>query len=138
MPSTLSRILKASEIESLNIWQWDDTVKFVAFFLKAEGWSKKAKKEEEKAYKRFVKFMGRFKQEGVTEEPGEENAEPENTVGGSGGAGTVANSKSAKDFDTMKKAIKENIGTEGLEKQQSKTAAGMDFKSMLVDQRKRK
>ena len=100
--------------------------------------------EEEKSYKAFVKFMARFKKEatekaeGVTVEPGEENADAKNTIGGSGGAGTAANSKSAKDFETMKKAIKENVGTEGLEKGQSEKEVGMDFKSMREEQMKRK
>ena len=103
------------------------------------------KDEEEKSYKTFVKFMTRFKKEatkkteGVDEEPGEENADPENTIGGSGGAGTVANSKSAKNFETMKKAIKENVGAEGIEKgKPSEKKGSLEFKSFRDEQLKRK
>jgi len=100
--------------------------------------------EDEKAYKRFVKFMTRYskettaKTEGVTDEPGADADKPENTIGGSGSSATPAQQKSAKDFETMKKALKENIAPEGLESNQAETVSSMDFKSMREDQMRRK
>jgi len=90
--------------------------------------------EEEKAYKSFMKHMSRYKtetakQEGIDAAPGAEADEAGNTIGGHGGAG-----KSLKEFETMKKAIKEGISVEGMNPAiKKKFSDGLDVKSFKAD-----
>ncbi len=73
---------------------------------------------EEKEYSKFLKFLKRagsegvIKMEGVTTTPGGENANPKNTMGGSGGAATPVHAKSASNFEYAKKAFQEEAGAE--------------------------
>lgn len=48
MPTTLLWTLEKTGAKSMNVWSWDDTVKFVAFYLKANGWKKTATPERKK------------------------------------------------------------------------------------------
>ncbi len=74
--------------------------------------------DEEKEYNKFLKFLKRagsegiVKMEGVTTVPGGENANPKNTIGGSGGTATPVHQKSAKVSEMTKAAFHEEAGAE--------------------------
>ena len=77
------------------------------------------------------------KQEGQTTTPGGENADAKNRIGGSGGAGSQANSKSLQNYDLMKKAIKENLGVEGLTAKKVEESGDISFKRMKENFKRR-
>lgn len=110
----------------------------------AEGSARKEAEDEEEEddeaeYKRFQKLMTRYKKEfaekaeGVNTVPGAESANPQNTLGGSGGAASPVHAKSMADYESMKKAIKENIGVEGLETRPDKYSSDLSFKTFRAE-----
>ena len=101
-----------------------------------------AEDDEEKEYSKFLKFLKRagsdgvIKMEGVTTVPGGENANPQNTIGGSGGAATPVHQKSAETVELTKAAFHEEAGAEALSTEKVEAEEKLDFmgmrKKMLV------
>jgi hypothetical protein len=101
--------------------------------------------DDETGYVKFCGHMERYrkefaaKSEGTTTVPGGENAKPSNTLGGSGGAASPVHAKSAQTFESLKKALKENVPVEGLVAESSAPEkADLSFKSIRESQLKRK
>lgn len=99
--------------------------------------------DEEEEYKRVIgrlpKYLKRYlkeaearigKAEGIETTPGGEQAQPKYTIGGSDGAAKPVHAKSLETFGLMKKAIKENLGVEGLETRNIGANDNLSFKSM--------
>ncbi len=101
-----------------------------------ESGCKTEAEDEEKEYSKFLKFLKRagsdgvIKMEGVTTVPGGENANPQNTMGGSGGAATPVHQKSAETAELTKAAFHEEAGAEALSTEKVGQEIKLDFQSM--------
>lgn len=107
----------------------------------AEAKCRTAAEDEEKEYnEKFLKFLKRaitegvLKAEGVSTTPGGENANPKNTIGGSGGAAAPVHQKSLAGFEAMKKAFHEEAGAEAFSntKVETQDYSFAGIKKMLV------